>query len=289
MKKNIIKTEEIYIIRHPKKSFLAVIGLDTLPPGEKIHEGIEEIKKAGFDIFFILRENELKEKKINPSKFTALSEGIGFLVINSTNEFALAFLDVYRYIVNTIPGYVGVTWAGENELWEAKPKEIETAGVTWITLGTSGSLPALEIEKRPREKLYESAFDNEILVDEKKSMFGDNYEEWAWEMLGNGSWEIYTSKTLLPYLPHHFFSVLSEAINLASEDIEDAALVQDDWVQTWRECDKPLNLISSAIKQFSLQFLDRSPGKVELNPEKEIVKEKKVKIKKPTNEKKTPQ
>lgn len=266
-KKNIIKPEEIYIIRRPTKAFLAIIGLSILPPTKEVFEALEEIKNSGFDLFFVLGEQEVKEQKINPSKFTSLSEGIGFMVYNSTHGSAHSFLDVYRYVTETIPKYVGVTWAGDRELGKAKPEEIRAAGKTWITLGTSGSLPALEIEKRDREELYNEAQEDEVLVEEERGFFGKvNFEEWGWEMLGEGSWNVYTSKTILPYLPKTFYPILSKAIGEKDEEVEFPAMIQDDWKETWRESNEPLNLLASAIRQFGLEYMDRSPGKIELNP-----------------------
>lgn len=266
MKKNIIKTEEIYILRRPTRAFLAIIGLGIYPPITEVYEALEEIKKAGFDLFFVMGEQEIKEQKINPSKFTSLSEGIGFMVYNSTKGSAHSFLDVYKYVTKTIPKYVGVTWAGEKELRVVKPEEIEAAGKTWITLGTSGSLPALEIEKRDREELYNEAQEDEVLVEEERGFFGKvNFEEWGWEMLGEGSWNVYTSNTILPYLPKTFYPILSKAID-EKEEVEIPAMIQDDWKETWRGSNEPMNLIASAIRQFGLEYLDRSPGKIELNP-----------------------
>lgn len=257
----LVKPEEIYIIRKPKHSFLAIIEVDHVdfPLTSEISIVMEEMKKEGLDLFFVFHK-EIMSRYINPSKFTALQEGIGFIVLDSTSS-AHSIINIGEYIEETVKGYVGITYALLSEIENIKPEEIKETVGRFITYGTSLTKPVIEIERRDQEDLYNSYSSEPVsTVEEKKSgaflgLLKETVENTGFEMLGSGSWETHTSKTKLPYFPISFFRKVRE---IAEED---------GWYSSWDNCYSPINLICSAIKEFDLEFLDRSPEKLDLKPD----------------------
>lgn len=265
----LVKPEEIYIIRKPKHSFLAIIEVDDVdfPLTAEISSVLEGMKKEGLDLFFMFRSG-IQSRGINPSKFTALQEGIGFMFLDSLSP-AHSIINIGEYIEETVKGYVGITYALLSEIENIKPEEIKETIGRFITYGTSLTKPVIEIERREQEDLYHSYFSEPVsTVEEKKTgaflgLLKETVENTGFEMLGSGSWETHTSKTKLPYFPVSFFRKVRE---IAEED---------GWYSSWDNCYSPINLLCSAIKEFDLEFLDRSPEKLDLNPTDEKKKRRK--------------
>lgn len=283
----LIKSDECYIIREPKKAFLAIVEMDNyiFPLLRETNQVIETLKEAGFDLFFSFYEGDCKENKINPSKFTAVEEGVGFIYMSAISS-AQSFFNVARFISETVKNYVGVTYVRlGGATTKLKPEEIKSTGEKFIGYAPSFTMPVLEINRRSADELYTSYMSEEVTQDkeEEKGIFGllQVGKEKGFELLGDGCWETHTSPTQLPYFPISFIPSLKEKMS-------------DEWWESWTENDKPMNLVSSAIKEFRVEFLDRSPEKLDLcSPTKPIennetlVEEKKEEITKRKGRKKT--
>lgn len=268
MKDKFIKENEIYLIRKPKHSFLAVLGVDiSFPLYEKIHLAVETMKNEGFDIFFIFnpQENELVDN-INVSKFTALEEGVGFII--STKGTAQQFIDVGIYMSETVKNYVGITFAHLSSVVGLGEKEemIQQTISKYISLATSNAtLPTLEITRRSPQQLFY------IYKDRKTSTTSENsqiprFKKWITskteekkneevEMLGENSWNTHRSSTIFPFFRTTWM-----------KEFKDKVLEEDGWWETWNSNENPLELISSGIKFFDIPWLDRSPESLDINP-----------------------
>lgn len=282
MKDKFIKENEIYLIRKPKHSFLAVLNVDiSFPLYEKIHLAVETMKNEGFDIFFIFnpQENELVEN-INVSKFTALEEGVGFII--STKGTAQQFIDVGIYMSETVKDYVGITFAHLSSVVGLGDKEeiIKQAISRYISLATSNAtLPTLEITRRTPHQLFYIYGDKKTTTTSEDSQVPrfkrwitskteENKEEEV-EMLGANSWNTHQSPTLFPFFRTTWM-----------KEFKDRIQEEEDWWETWNNNINPLELISSGIKFFDIPWLDRSPESLDINspsikPEKKTVGRKK--------------
>lgn len=280
MKSKFIKEDEIYLIRKPKHSFLAVLGVDvSFPLNEEVHSSIETLKEKGFDVFFIFNPEENSEvNNINASRFTSLEEGVGFIISKSKGT-AHQFIDVGVYISETVGEYAGITFSHLSTLSSAEvSSKVEEIVKKYTALAISSTtLPTLEISRKTREQLFYRYEDKgRVVVEPRFKQWRNKSREVEMEkdMLGRHSWDTHSSTTLFPFFRTGWIPEFKNKI-----------LEEEGWWESWNNCVYPLDLVASGIKFFDIPWLDRSPDKIDINSPTPV-KEEKTKTTRTTKKKK---
>lgn len=264
-----------YVIRPPKKSFCIFLEVDTNFPLSLIaNDGIENLKKVGFDIFFLLPTVlNPAVKKINPLKFCTLYEGLGFKVIDSKESLVRSMFQTGEYIALLENGYVGISYERLSTIEKLTLEELTTLFNKFVTISTSTiSSPVLKIERRGSEELWEDykadfwddeEMEVEIKLPEIDYMTGAIIPiadiDSPIEVEENRAHCTHTSYTTLPYLQANYFPKLWKVI----EEKGDEGMK---WWSSWFTSDDPKEFLASAISHFELPHLDQEPLTLALNP-----------------------
>lgn len=265
-----------YIIKKPTKKFCIVVEVDSdFPLSADIHTGLENLKKSGFDIYFLfpMPQEFPAVKKINLLKFTSLYEAVGFTIIDR-KSLAQEFIEIGKYFAETGIGFIGVSFARLSTIGSLKPEEIITWKDKFIAISTSGiSSPVLSIVRRSPEDLWKD-YKNEDWNDEEEEVESEiikprliDYFTGAeltppiysiqTEVLTERSYATHTSYTILPYFPSYFFNKFWDTLGDKDMGIK--------WWNSWVNSSDPIELISSGIIFLDLPILSQDTLTLDLN------------------------
>lgn len=271
-----------YIIKPPSKKFCVVVGVDIdFPLTHASDEGLENLKKAGFDLFFLFFPQTLNPsiRKINPLKFTSLYEGFGFKIVDS-KSIAHSFFETGEYLATLTNGFVGVTYELLSTIGTLYPEDFTTLQNKYIAISTSQIYsPVLKVERRGPEELW-GDYKAEIWPEEESEIEIEipQVDYFTGAIIPNTPFSLpmevdnsrgqctHTSKTIFPYLPVDFFTKFREAINKTDGG--------EEWWMTWNTSHNPKEFISSGISHSSYSVLNQDTLTLDLNPPKEVVKPK---------------
>lgn len=262
-----------YIIRKPKRSFCVFLEVDVdFPLSPLANEGLENLKKVGFDVFFLFPTVlNPAVKKINPLKFTTLYEGVGFKVIDG-EALVHSVFQTGEYIATLTEGYVGVSYERLSTIGGLTLEELTTLFNKFITISSSSiASPVLKIQRREPEELWEDykadfwdegEMEVEIKLPEIDYLTGAVIPVpdlvFPMEVDKYRSGCTHTSQTILPYLQTGYFTKLWKIIDETEGGMG--------WYMTWATSEDPKEFLSSAISHFELPHLDQDPLTLSLNP-----------------------
>lgn len=273
-----------YIIKKPERKFCVVIGVDVdFPLSNAPDEGLEDLKKAGFDLFFLFFPQTLNPsiRKINPLKFVSLYEGIGFRIADSKSV-VHSFFEVGEYMATLKDTYVGVSYELLSTIGGFDPEEYTTLQNKYIAISTSPIYsPVLKVERRSPEELWEDykeeIWPEEIEGEVELELPKIDYltgafvpslpTQYPQEVDEDRRYATHKSPTLFPYLQLDLFSKLREKIDKTERGME--------WWLTWGTSHDPKEFISSGISWFNLPHLNQDVLTLDLNPPKEVKTRKK--------------
>lgn len=265
-----------YIIKKPTGNFCVVIEVNMdFPLSVEIHMGLENLKKAGFNIFFLFSSPQEfpAVKKINLLKFTSLYEAIGFTVIEK-KSLAQEFIEIGKYFAETGIGFRGISFLQLSRIGSIKLEDLITWRDKFIAISTSGiSSPVLNIVRRSPEELWEDYRDedwdkeeDEVESEVIKPRFIDYFTgveisptmySIQSEVTTERSYATHTSLTILPYFPSNFFGKFWDTIGDKDMGME--------WWRSWVNSSDPIELISSGIVFFELPLLSQNTFTLDLS------------------------